>query len=122
LGPVVNFFAGPRHFKLDTVVTRELLQVQVTTIGDFGWDNTHQAVEIVRRWTGANERTVKNWFAGKNSPGGEHLIMLLHHSDDVLEAVLRLAHRPTAIKIALLATARDAIIELLRILDSILEE
>ena len=27
---------------------------------------THQAVKTVMRWTGAGERTVKNWFAGSS--------------------------------------------------------
>ncbi len=26
--------------------------------------DTHRAVKTVARWTGASERTVKNWFAG----------------------------------------------------------
>ena len=84
--------------------------------------NTHQAIEIVRRWTGANERTVKNWFAAKNSAGGEHLISLLRHSDGVLDAVLRLADRRAAIGTARLTAARDALFASLRTIDSILEE
>ncbi len=84
--------------------------------------NTHQAVEIVRRWTGANERTVKNWFGGKNSPGGEHLILLLRHSDGVLDAVLQLADRRAAMGTARLMAARDALFGSLRIVDSILQE
>ncbi|ABI77287.1 conserved hypothetical protein [Hyphomonas neptunium ATCC 15444] len=44
-------------------------------------------------WTGANERTVKNWFSGKYGPSGEHLIGLMRHSDDVLEIVLELSGR-----------------------------
>lgn len=47
--------------------------------------DTHQAIEIVRRWTGASERTVKNWFAAKNAPAGEHLVALLRHSDGILD-------------------------------------
>lgn len=44
----------------------------------------------------ANERTGKGWIAARNTPGAEHLIMPLEHSDDFLDAILRLANRPTA--------------------------
>jgi hypothetical protein len=55
--------------------------------------STHQAVKIVRRWTGAGERTVKNWLAGISGPSGPHLVDLIRHSDDVLEVLLLLAGR-----------------------------
>jgi hypothetical protein len=84
--------------------------------------DTHQAIKKVGRWTGANERTVKNWFAARNSPGGEHLIMLLSRSDGVLDAVLGLAGRRAAIGTARLAAARDALFGTLKIIESVLEE
>ena len=34
---------------------------------------THQAAKIVMGWTGAGERTVKNWLAGVSGPSGDHL-------------------------------------------------
>ena len=37
---------------------------------------THQAVKIIMKWTGAGERTVKNWLAGDNGPSGQHLVEL----------------------------------------------
>ena len=48
--------------------------------------STHQAVKIIRRWTGAGERTVKNWLAGISGPSGQHLVDLIRHSDDVLRS------------------------------------
>ena len=30
----------------------------------------------VARWTGANERTVKNWISGRYAPCGRHLVLL----------------------------------------------
>jgi hypothetical protein len=54
---------------------------------------THQATKIVMGWTGAGERTVKNWLAGISGPSGQHLVSLIRHSDDVLEALLILAAR-----------------------------
>jgi len=54
---------------------------------------SHQAAKTVMRWTGANERTVKNWFSGRTGPRGEHLLALMRHSNGVLETILCLAGR-----------------------------
>ena len=54
---------------------------------------THRAIKMARRWTGASERTVKYWFSGERGPRGEHLIALMRHSDAVLYVVLALAGR-----------------------------
>lgn len=51
------------------------------------------AVKTVMQWTGASERTVKNWFQGKKGPSGLHLILLAAHSDTVLDGVLTMARR-----------------------------
>ncbi len=45
--------------------------------------DTHRAVKTTMRWTGASERTAKNWIAGSHGPSGEHLISLMRHSDHV---------------------------------------
>jgi hypothetical protein len=34
------------------------------------YDGLHAGVDVVVQLTGANERTVRNWFAGKNGPSG----------------------------------------------------
>jgi hypothetical protein len=49
--------------------------------------------KLVAGWTGANERTVKNWFSGRYAPCGRHLVVLAHHSDHVLNAILLMADR-----------------------------
>jgi len=54
---------------------------------------THQAIKTVMRWTGAGERTVKNWFNAEKGPSGVYLLRLVHESDDVLYAFLRAAGR-----------------------------
>jgi hypothetical protein len=56
-------------------------------------DDTHRAIKIAMRWTGASERTVKYWFSGERGPSGDHLIALARHSDAVLYVVLALAGR-----------------------------
>jgi hypothetical protein len=49
--------------------------------------------KLVAGWTGANERTVKNWFSGRYAPCGRHLVILAQHSDQVLNAILLMADR-----------------------------
>ena len=49
--------------------------------------------KLVAGWTGANERTVKNWILGKYAPCGRHLVVLAQHSDHVLDAILSMAGR-----------------------------
>jgi hypothetical protein len=55
--------------------------------------STHQAVKVIRRWTGAGERTVKNWLSASSGPSGHHLVELIQHSDVVLDALLALSGR-----------------------------
>jgi len=55
--------------------------------------STHQAIKTMMRWTGASDRTVKNWLAGTHSPSGYHLVLLAHHSDAVLVCFLIAANR-----------------------------
>src|SRR6476469_643420 len=50
-------------------------------------------VKLVAGWTGANERTVKNWIVGRYAPCGRHLVVLAQHSDEVLSAILSMAGR-----------------------------
>lgn len=50
-------------------------------------------VKVVAGWTGANERTVKNWFSGQYGPSGEHLLVLARHSPEVLRTMLALMER-----------------------------
>ena len=54
---------------------------------------SHHATKTVIRWTGASERSVKNWFSGSSGPSGEHLIALARHSDEVFATLLILSDR-----------------------------
>src|SRR5262245_65186330 len=36
--------------------------------------DSHRAIKTVMRWTGATDRTAKNWVTGIRGPRGEHLI------------------------------------------------
>ena len=67
--------------------------------------DSHQAVKKLVRWTGASERTAKNWLAGRSGPSGTHLVRLIRHSDRALHAVLYLARREPTIAASKVAEA-----------------
>jgi hypothetical protein len=50
-------------------------------------------IKTVAGWTGASERTVKNWFSGQYGPSGEHLVILARHSHEVLKTMLAIMER-----------------------------
>ena len=78
-----------------------------------------KAVKMVMAYTGAGERTVKNWFQAKNGPNGANLIELVRHSDEVLEAVLFLSGREEILMVKMLADTRSAVVEMLEIMDQL---
>lgn len=74
---------------------------------------TRAGVKIAAAWTGANEKTVKNWFSGRYGPSGVHLAALARHSDDVLEAFLVMSGREQLLIGTKLVSAEEAILDLL---------
>lgn len=80
--------------------------------------STHQAVKTVMAWTGAGERTVKNWLAEVSGPSGEHLLALVRHSDLVLQAVLVLAGRHHAAYVQNLVEVRNRLAETVQQIDA----
>jgi hypothetical protein len=81
---------------------------------------SHRAIKVVMRWTGASERTVKNWFAGTRGPTGEHLVSLVRHSDAVLHAFFRLTAREASMVAVNLADARSKLLKLVEMVDELL--
>lgn len=79
--------------------------------------STHQAIKTVMRWTGASERTVKHWFAGTHAPSGEHFVVLVRHSDEVLKMFLILAKRNSTIVAAKLADLRRHLLETVKYIE-----
>ncbi|MGY6694559.1 MAG: hypothetical protein ACXIUW_00855 [Roseinatronobacter sp.] len=78
-------------------------------------------VKTVEGWTGANEKTIKNWFAGKYGPSGEHLVALVRHSDEVLIAFLAMAGRENLKLASSLLAAEQAVLEVLEVLRGLSE-
>lgn len=74
---------------------------------------TRAGAKTVAAWTGANEKTVKNWFSGRYGPSGEHLVALARHSDEVLGTFLAMAGREDLMVVTKLVAAEQAIMELL---------
>ena len=71
--------------------------------------NSHQAIKTLMRWTGANERTAKNWLSGSNGPSGDHLLEIMRNSDVVFECVLQLIDRKAVLSHRKLEQVHDAL-------------
>ena len=78
-----------------------------------------RAAKDTARWTGASERTAKNWISATYAPTGENLIELMRHSDTVLDVVLVLAGRDEDRMARRVSLARNELAEIVRGLDAI---
>lgn len=72
--------------------------------------------KLVAGWTGANERTVKNWILGRYAPCGRHLVTLAQHSDQVLHAILSMADRQDLLLAPKVEDLRQKVFELAAIM------
>jgi hypothetical protein len=88
--------------------------------GELG--DPHQAIKTVMRWTGATDRTAKNWVTGIRGPTGEHLISLARHSDAVFEVIIRAAGRESLLLALQLIDAREKLAAALEILDQLVAD
>ena len=80
---------GGSDFSLDDhVFAMRIASALVSELKD-----RNSRAKLVAGWTGANERTVKNWISGRYAPCGRHLVVLAQHSDQVLNAILLMADR-----------------------------
>jgi hypothetical protein len=68
--------------------------------------------KLVAGWTGANERTVKNWILGRYAPCGRHLVVLAQHSDQVLNTILVMAGRENLMVARKIDDLRQKVFEL----------
>jgi hypothetical protein len=73
--------------------------------------------KLVAGWTGASERTVKNWILGQYAPCGRHLVVLAQHSDQVLNAILSMADRQDLLIARRVGDLRRKVRELAAIID-----
>ena len=84
--------------------------------------STNAAIKTAATWTNTNDRTVKNWFAGRSTPSGLHLVALARHSDEVLYLVLLTADRRDLLTASRLNAARDKLRELLMLLEAVADD
>lgn len=81
---------------------------------------SHRATKTLMRWTGASDRTAKNWLSGCCGPSGSHLIELARESDTVLATVLGLAGRNRHMVGADLLQIRTALVSATALIDELL--
>jgi len=106
--PKENRYNGKYGHQTNGCFVDEITSALKRSLGD-----SRAGVKIVAGWTGANEKTVKNWFSGKYGPSGMHLNALARHSDEVLCTFLAMAGREDLMVAIKLATAEEAIADLL---------
>ena len=80
-------------------------------------DNARQTIKTIMQWTGASERTVKNWLAATHGPSGEHLVHLARHSDEIFELFLLLAERKPVLTTVSLIRLRTHLAQTIERLD-----
>lgn len=84
---------------------------------EFG--NTPSALKTIAQLTRSNERAVRNWFEGKNSPSAENLVILMRHSDLILRTVLALADRQDLVVAVGLAGLRRQLMDAVAAIDGL---
>lgn len=83
------------------------------------WGESPSVRKEVGRITAANERTVRNWFEGRNGPSGENLVALVRHSDAVFGTVLELSGRQALLPVAGVLGLRDQLDALVHAIDEL---
>jgi len=78
-----------------------------------------KAIKTAMKYTGASERTVKNWFQGKNGPNGDNLIKLMRHSDEIFRVTILMAGRNEHVAGDLLLEARGNLLEIIDLIDQV---
>ncbi|CTQ34423.1 hypothetical protein [Jannaschia rubra] len=106
--PGENGYNGKTEQLTNGGFVEEIAAALKRSLGD-----SRAGVKTVAAWTGANEKTVKNWFSGTYGPSGVHLIALARHSDEVLSTFLAMAGREDLMVAIKLSAAEDAISDLL---------
>lgn len=80
------------------------------------------SVKTVARLTNSNERAVRNWFDGKNSPSADNLVVLMRHSDQILRTVLELADRRDLVLALGLTGLRAQLVDVISAIDEMQDQ
>lgn len=76
-------------------------------------------IKTVALWTGANERTVKNWLSGERAPSGDHFLGLAANCPAVLAAFLAAIQRNDCLVMADIEEARAKVAAALMTLEAV---
>ena len=76
-------------------------------------------IKTVALWTGANDRTVKNWLSGERAPSGDHFLGLAENCPAVLAAFLAAIHRSDCLVMADIEEARAKVAAALVALEAV---
>lgn len=76
-------------------------------------------IKTVALWTGANDRTVKNWLSGERAPSGDHFLGLAANCPAVLAAFLAAIHRSDCLVMADIEEARAKVAAALVALEAV---
>ncbi|RXT54879.1 hypothetical protein B6S44_14865 [Bosea sp. Tri-44] len=76
-------------------------------------------IKTVALWTGANDRTVKNWLSGERAPSGDHFLGLAANCPAVLAAFLAAIHRNDCLVMADIEEARAKVAAALVALEAV---
>jgi hypothetical protein len=110
-----NVFPGIGHRRPDTPSFAKLISTALRT----SLRGQSSSIKTVSRWTGANERTVKNWFAGDRAPTGDHFLGLAANSPAVLAAFLAAIQRTDCLVMADIEEARSKVAAALIALEAV---
>ena len=128
----MSFPKKGQKFPRDLTKSSSVLKKLLSADGDYNFNivisealneaygDTHAAVKTVEIFTGAGERTVKNWFQGKNGPNGRNLLLLAMHSDLIFEAILIMANRQDLLLAKKIVDKRDGLVKIVEIINSLL--
>ena len=106
-----NRFPGTKYDRVYAATIAEALRREL--------GETHQAIKTVVRWTGASDRTAKNWFCAARGPNGPHLVALASHSEAVFEALLVMLGKQALLAAKKVIDARYQLKELVDFIDSL---
>jgi len=106
--------SGKTFPKLSPTVLSEALAMALKV--EFG--ALASSIKTVARLTNSNERAVRNWFDGKNSPSADNLVVLMQHSDQILRTVLELAGRRDLVLAVGLSGLRAQLVGVLTAIDN----
>jgi hypothetical protein len=115
--PKAGSFVPNRHRLSQGDYTRAIGQALRRELGGSG-----RATKTLMRWTGANERTARNWLGGTCGPSGKHLLMLFKESDAVLQTVMQISDRRTDLATVRLAAVAKALLDELSVIHAMLTD